>query len=136
MVGDIYHYQSEDAGKYEIAGRKGHLTIRAMNRNIEGLHLTGPYGEEGYVNKEGKPIQQGDSDKLIFLNAHFLHFTHLKRSSKDDHHKYKYDLGIKSDKGLPEVFSLDKPAGIPLLCQGRSKLYEVLSFGKKLLKHD
>lgn len=134
MVGDIYHYQSEDAGRYEIAGRRGHLTIRAFNRRIPGLHLAGPYGEETYVDGDEKPIQQRDPEKILFMDAPFLHLTHLKRSSIDDHRKLKYDKGLKFNKSFPEVFYLKRPVGIASPWKVRSKLYEVLSLGKKLLK--
>ena len=36
IVGDIYHYQEESAGQYEIDGRRGHINIRAMNLKIPG----------------------------------------------------------------------------------------------------
>ncbi|MBI2196509.1 glycosyltransferase family 2 protein [Candidatus Daviesbacteria bacterium] len=134
MVGDVYHYQSEDAGKYELAGRKGHLTIRAINRRIPSLHLAGPYGKEGFMDKEERLIQDMSLEKLMFLDAPFLHLTHLKRSSKDGHNKSKYDLGIKFNKHFPEVFYLKRPAGIPSPWQERSKLYEILSLGKRILK--
>lgn len=134
LVGDIYHYQSEDAGRYELAGRKGHLTIRAINRRIPGLHLAGPYGKEGYVDNDEKPIQDMSSEKLIFLDAPFLHLTHLKRSSKKRHNKFKYDLGKEFRKNFPEVFNLERRMNIPTPWRTRSKVYEVLSLGKKILK--
>lgn len=135
-VGDIYHYQAQDAGEYEIKGMKGHLTIRAINCHIPGLHLANPYGKEGYVDQEEKPIQQRDPDRLVFLNASFLHMTHLKRSFKNDHNKFKYDLGLEFDKDFhfPEVLYLNRPNSIPSPWSKRSKLYEILSKGKKLLK--
>lgn len=134
MVGDVYHYQGESAGRYEIAGRRGHLTIRAFNRRIPGLHLAGPYGEETYVDGDEKPIQKRDPEKIVFMDAPFLHLTHLKRSSIDDHRKLKYDKGLKFNKSFPEVFYLKRPVGIASPWKVRSKLYEVLSLGKKVLK--
>lgn len=138
LVGDIYHCQSQDAGKYEIAGRKGHLTIRALNRNIPGLHLAGPYGEEAFVDGQDRPIQQRDLKKLRFIDAPFMHFTHLKRSSKNGHGKFKYDLGLKANRDFqfPEVFYLKKPAIVPSPWQARSRLYELVSLSKRILKHD
>lgn len=135
-TGDIYHYQHQDAGKYEIKGTKGHLTIRAINRNIPGLRLTNPYGKEGYIDMEGKPIQQRDPDKLVLMDVPFLHLTHLKRSSKDNHGKFKYDLGIKFDQGFlfPEALYLKMPKSVSSPWGRRSKLYEMLSRTKKLLK--
>lgn len=110
-VGDIYHYQSQSAGRYEIAGRKGHLTIRAINLSIPGLHLASPYGQEGYVDEGGISVQQRDSKKLLFLDAPFLHLTHLVRSSKKRHNKFKYELGIPFPPNYkyPEVLNLPYP---------------------------
>lgn len=115
LVGDIYHYQSQNAGKYEILGRKGHLTIRALSCSIPGLHLAGPYGKEGYVDQGETPIQQRDPRKLIFLNAPFMHCTHLKRSSKDSHKKFKYELGKRFPKDFqyPEVLYTSYPKIVP-----------------------
>lgn len=136
MVGDIYHYQHEKEGKYEIAGRRGHLTIRAINRRIPGLHLEGPYGKESYVDKNRVPVQQRDPKKLIFTDLPFMHLTHLQRSSRSSHGKYKIDRGLKVKRGFlfPEVFNLERPINIPNPWRTRSKAYEVLSLGKKILK--
>ena len=40
--------QEEAAGRYEILGRRGHFSLRAINKNIPGLHVDLPYGKEGY----------------------------------------------------------------------------------------
>lgn len=134
MVGDIHHYQSHDAGKYMILGKRGHLTIRAIKRSIPGLHLAGPYGMEGYLDETGKPIQESNYRKLYFLDAPFMHMTHLKRSSKDDHKKIKYDKGLKFIKDFPEVFYLEKPKVVPTFFYTRSKLYEAISYAKAIFK--
>lgn len=136
MVGDVYHYQSEKAGKYEIAGKKGHLTIRAINRQIPGLHLEGPYGEESYSDGDGVPIQKRDLKRLVFTDSPFMHLTHLKRTSQRSHRKFKIDRGIKVKKDFlfPEVFYLKRPVKIISPWKARSRLYEVLSLGKKILK--
>ncbi len=135
-VGDIYHYQSQDAGKYEINGMKGHLTIRAIRRGIQGLHLAGPYGAEGYVDGEEKPIQQRDSEKLVFMETPFIHLTHLRRSSINSHNKFKHDLGLKfiRDFHFPEVLYLKRPDIILSPWRKRSKLYEARSTIKGFLK--
>lgn len=111
VVGDIYHYQTDAAGKYEILGKKGHLTIRAINRKIKGLHIGGPYGSEGYLGKNNIPIQEGDPKRIQYTDEPFLHLTHLKRSSLDDHNKYKYEIGEKFPENFkyPEVFYLSYP---------------------------
>ena len=123
VVGDIFHYQPEKAGKYEIDGKRGHLTIRAMNRKIPGLYTSKPHGQHGYFDGKGKLIQDRDPKKRLFIDAPFLHFTHMVRSkslSKDKevikrNIKYKYELGksFPMDFYYPEVFFREKPDIVP-----------------------
>lgn len=129
MVGDIYHYQPQNAGRYEMLGKKGHLTIRAINRKINGLHVGGVYGSEGYLDENNIPVQQRDPQRILFIDVPFLHLTHLKRSSIDTHGKLKYELGIPVSKNFlyPEVFYKDRPKLVPLPFKNRSKKYTVLS---------
>lgn len=109
-VGDIYHYQEELAGHYQLLGRVGHLSLRAINRKIPGLHLGLPYGQEGYFDENNLPIQQ--RKKILFLKAPYFHLTHLKRSSGErSKGKYKYELGHSFSKNFifPEVFYTKRP---------------------------
>lgn len=115
LVGDIYHYQEEEAGGYEILGKKGHFNIRAINTKIPGLHLENNYPLEGYVDREGRLIQSRD-EKLKFVNAPILHFSLLNRSSMDDsktlhRDKVKVELGksMEADFKYPEIFNLPRP---------------------------
>lgn len=104
LVGDIYHYQSEEAGRYQLKDRKGHFNIRAI-RNFEGLSIKGIYPNEAYVDKNGIKIQDFPKERMIFAQNYYLHASHLKRSSKDTK-KYKYDLGKKFPLNYyyPEIF--------------------------------
>lgn len=127
LLGDIYHYQQEEAGQYKILGRKGHLQIRAFRRNINGLHIKGTYPLEGLYNNEGKLLQ--DSGNLFFVQTPYFHATHLKRSSKGNK-KFKYELGIifSSNLKLPEVFSMNYPSIVPSPWVKREWVYEILAF--------
>ncbi len=103
-VGDIYHLQDEKAGRYKILGKTGHLSLKAFSKSISGLHLDWPYGKEGFFDNKGKLIQE--REKIIFLDAPFLHVTHLKRSSKKrEYDKFKYEIGnqVKDGFKFPEV---------------------------------
>ena len=127
-VGDLFHYQSESAGEYQILGRKGHLTLRAFKKNIPGLHVDNPYGSEGYFDHDQTPIQH--RKKIIFLQAPFLHLTHLKRSSKkqkQEKHKYELGQGFSKNFKLPEVFNLDFPSYINNPLEKRSFWYMIKS---------
>lgn len=113
-VGDVYHLQEEKAGKYKLLGREGHLSLKAINRKIPGLHVTGPYGEEGYFDGDEKSVQT--REKIIFLEAPFLHLTHLPRSlQKRPFDKWKIELGEKVLAGFkfPEVMYKAFPASVP-----------------------
>lgn len=113
-VGDIYHFQSEKAGKYQILGRTGHLSLKLFNKKIPGLHVNWPYGKEGFFDKDNRLIQERKN--IIFVNAPFLHLTHLRRSSKKRlFEKFKYELGDKIEDSfkLPEVLLGSYPDFIP-----------------------
>lgn len=113
-VGDIYHLQEEKAGKYHLLGKRGHLSLRAIDRRISGLHVDLPYGKESYLDENNLPIQKRKN--VIFLNAPYLHVTHLKRSNqKRKHNKFKYEIGypVSSSFQHPEVFYKKYPSIIP-----------------------
>lgn len=104
-VGDIYHIQEGLAGQYNLLGRKGHLSLRAINKKIEGLHVDWPYGKESFLDKNNLLVQE--KKNIIFLNSPFLHVTHLKRSGKiRKFEKFKYEIGkkVNEDFKFPEVF--------------------------------
>lgn len=112
-VGDIYHLQEEKAGQYKLLGRKGHFSLRAINRKIPGLHVDWPYGKESYFDNANRLIQERES--VIFLDAPYLHATHLKRSStKRPYEKFKYELGNRLREGYkyPEVLYQKYPSFI------------------------
>lgn len=103
-VGDIYHIQEERAGKYQLLGRRGHLSLRAFSKNIPGLHVDWPYGKESYFDENNKLIQERKD--IIFLDTPYLHTTYLKRSNSPRvSNKFKYELGkpVSSDFKYPEV---------------------------------
>lgn len=113
-VGDMYHFQESSAGRYELLGKKGHLNLRAINKGIPGLHVDKPYPLEGYFDNDNKLIQA--RKRIIFLDAPYLHATHLKRSSKvRPYNKFKYEIGKRfpSNFKYPEVFLIPKPAIVP-----------------------
>lgn len=113
-VGDIYHIQEEAAGKYRLLGRKGHYSLRAISKKILGLHVDWPYGKEGFFDQDNRLIQE--REKIVFLNAPYLHVTHLKRSSqKRKYDKFKYELGRPFPKNFkfPQVLYVPYPKIVP-----------------------
>ncbi len=112
LIGDIYHYQQEQAGRYRIGNRTGHLNIRAF-KNTTGLHIEGVYPNEAYVTQEGIKLQDLPSEKIVFSNEKYLHASFLKRSDKDTR-KIKYEIGDNFPKDFyyPEVFFKSKPSNI------------------------
>lgn len=112
-VGDIFHIQEEKAGQYNLLGRQGHYNLRVINRNIPGLHVDAPYGREGYFDGDNRPVQERKN--IIYLDAPYLHVTHLRRSnSKRLYEKFKYELGnrVSDDYKFPEVLYNDYPKRI------------------------
>lgn len=118
-IGDIYHKQEEAAGRYELAGRKGHISLRAVNRKIPGLSSSNPHGTWGWTDTDGRMIQDRDAQKILFIDAPYMHFSHLPRagSSQDEKkvikrpQKLKFELGedFPKDYYYPEVFFRQKP---------------------------
>ena len=118
LVGDIFHYQEKTAGKYKFGDRVGHYNLRAVNRNIPGLHSQGVHGVWGWADEDGKMIQ--DRKTFKFIDAPYLHATNLRRSLADTgvikrSKKYRFELGeaFAKDFYYPEVFFRDRPKNIP-----------------------
>ena len=122
-VGDIYHRQEEAAGKYQLAGKKGHFALRAVNRKIPGLSSSNPHGTWGWTDGEGKMIQDREPKKIVFVDAPYLHFSLLPRAgerSEDEKvikraQKLKHELGtpFPKDYYYPEVFFRPRPDSVP-----------------------
>lgn len=129
LVGDIYHYQEEKAGEYMFLGRKGHFNLRAISKNTPGLHVKNDYPLEAFCEVSGKPIQE-IADKIKIIDAPYLHFTHLQRSTVAINKKLKYELGIPFPKNFkyPEVFYEKYPDFILSPWVRRSKNYTLRAF--------
>lgn len=127
-VGDIYHFQPEDAGRYRLLGKFGHFNLRAINKKIPGLHLNFPHPRESYLDQNNIPIQE--KKRTIFLNSPYLHLTHLRRSdNKQKINKYKYELGNKAAKDFkyPEILYKPYPKIVSSPWQKLSKVALVKS---------
>lgn len=121
LVGDIFHYQEEKAGKYKIGNKEGHYNIRFI-RNMENLHIEGYYPDESYVTKEGIKAQDLPSHRLFFSEDKYLHASHLKRTSKSNK-KQKYEIGnsFPLDFYYPEALFLPRPSIVSSPWQTLSK---------------
>lgn len=128
-VGDIYHYLPEDSGKYELLGRKGHLTIRAY-RKLPGFHWEGEYPLEKYCDDRGMGVNNLP-EHLAFFDGFYWHMTHLLRSSSNEGvkgwRKTKIEKGIQTTnlQELPEVFQKKAPTMVPSPLSKRSPLFEL-----------
>ena len=114
LVGDIFHYQEEAAGRYKFGDKVGHYNLRAIKRSIPGLHSQGVHGVWGWADDKGRMIQDRGSYK--FVDAPYLHATGLRRSNADAQvikrgKKYRYEIGeeFPKDYYYPEAFFRDKP---------------------------
>jgi glycosyltransferase involved in cell wall biosynthesis len=116
LVGDIYHFQDESAGRYRIDGKVGNYTVKAFRKNINELRVSNNYGSEGYKDSTNKFLQESDLVKRKFIDKSFLHATHLVRSGMDHgtmgrKDKVKYEIGksFPRDYYYPEVFFRQRP---------------------------
>ena len=134
IIGDIYHYQEEKAGKYKIDGKEGHLTIRAINRSIPGLHFGKPHGIQGIFDKGDRLIQERDIKKRMSIDESlYLHFTHMIRSKDFSENlkvmkrdiKFKHELGFRFplDFYYPEVLFRPRPTIVPSPWEKMNKNY-------------
>lgn len=110
-IGDLFHYQPEEAGRYSLLGKAGHMNIRAY-RALPGYRWSGKYPNEAYISTNGVALQEQD-ENLVMMNQPYWHMTHLVRSSVDVHHKRKLEIGVKRNIRLPEVFYLTRPTIVP-----------------------
>lgn len=113
LIGDIYHYQDELAGQYQLLGKKGHLQLKFFSRKIPGLYVNFEESKikkgfflEGFYDQKNNPIQTREN--LIFVDVKYLHFSHLRRSrnSRKEANRFKAELGNKFSEKFkyPEVF--------------------------------
>lgn len=133
LVGDIYHYQPESAGKYHLCGHKGHVTIRAINiKKIGDLKFQGAHMQQGMFDPQGVLIQDRPHAKFVYQPIKYFHTTHLHRSNLDQKvqkrtAKFKYEWGVPFPKNFsyPEVFFLPHPKIVPDIWEPRSFLYNL-----------
>ncbi len=119
LVGDIFHFQEEAAGKYNLAGKTGHYNLRGVNKEIPGLYADNPHGYFGWKDKSGRLIQDRNPKRIKYLNCPYLHATFLRRSSsfekdklvskRKKKRKYEIGLSLPRDYYYPEVFFREKP---------------------------
>lgn len=114
-VGDVWHYLSSDSGRYELAGRVGHLNIRAYRRK-NGYHWYGEYPLE-YYGRRNKAINQSP-EQLSYFDGFYWHLTHLTRTSDRGvvagfrRRVWERGRGVLRSE-LPEVFWESRPAVVP-----------------------
>ncbi|NMD00068.1 MAG: glycosyltransferase [Bacteroidales bacterium] len=117
LVGDVFHYQERNAGKYRFGNMVGHYNLRAIRTNVPGLHSQGVHGVWGWADCDNKMIQDRDSYK--YVDAPYMHTTNLERSKDDKfvikrNKKYRHEIGdtFPLDYFYPEVFFEDKPENV------------------------
>ncbi len=135
LLGDVYHFQDESVGKYNLFDRQGHFVLRLINKeNIAGLHVEGLYPYEGYYDKNGQELINHDKQRFYFAKGRLFHAMYLQRSThgaslSDTLHrnKWKIELGkrIKDKKLIPEVFYQPHPVLVPDSYGKRSIFYEL-----------
>lgn len=142
-VGDIWHYQDPTFIKYQIHNYKGGYNIRAINRRVAGLHITNPHGRQEYRTLNQTPLQELPKDQLPFVDASYLHMTHLRRSTSSMDKatlkrafKFRFDLGRPSPATIfpPEAFYYPRPEIVGDPFAHRTLGYELISFPVGILR--
>lgn len=136
LVGDMYHYQEQAAGQYRFGKLKGHYNLRAVNKNIPGLHSSGAHGVWGWVDKDEKMIQ--DREKVKFVDAPYLHATHLPRAMEKQgedlvpkrSQKLKHEIGLEfsADFYYPEVLFRTRPEIVSSVWSKMSSSFKARSY--------
>lgn len=119
-AGDIYHYRKDSRETYHINNVVGAISIRVFSRLINGIHCSGDYGNEGYVDFSGTAVQNNKWSTVI-QEGRFLHTSYLQRAGNMDQDKevlsrsWKkqsqniWDLRFPRNYEYPEVFYLQYP---------------------------
>ena len=124
LLGDVFHCQSESAGRYHIGPYRGHLTIRAVNLNrLPGLHFSNDYPLEGLHDADHVLIQSRHPLKTHLMTYPYLHATFLHRAGHTRLNsqtlsrsaKFKYELGnrLPADFSYPSCFYFPRPRIVP-----------------------
>lgn len=153
LIGDIYHYQTESVGAYDLFERKGHIVLRLINKaKIPGLHVQGVYPYEGYYDEDGIEIIHHNKLRFRITQGKMFHAMYLPRSTRgavlfDTYHrnKWKIEKGIPKWESIPipEVFYKTHPFFGKVILKKRSVIYELLAslftpvklLKRKLWKH-
>lgn len=119
LLGDVYHYQEEAAGRYRIGPYNGHLTIRFVNLLANSrLRFRGDYPLEGLSDSSGQLLQDMYTNEPV-VNSPYLHASHLRQQ------KFKYELGYPMPDNFeyPKCFYLPRPKLVPSAWTRRSVGY-------------
>lgn len=134
MIGDMFHFQEKEAGRYNLAGKIGHFGLRAINRSIPGLHGVGGHGVFMWADITNTKIEDMNAKKIKYINAPYLHATHLRRSGSDSNvfkrvMKLKHEIGIPFPKDFyyPEVFFRNRPSIVKSPWERMSTVYRLKS---------
>lgn len=117
VVGDVFHYQSNSGSHYQIGSRRGAYNLRFINGRIPGLHISNPHGRQEYRNAKDISLQHFPQDQLLFVDAPYLHTTHLQRSATRslDTSTLKRDFKYRIEYGhaFPVGFTYPEPFYLP-----------------------
>ncbi|KKP46095.1 MAG: Glycosyl transferase family 2, partial [Microgenomates group bacterium GW2011_GWC1_33_28] len=99
LIGDIFHFQEKEAGRYRFGKLFGHYNLRAVKKDIPGLHSEGVHGIWGWADENNNQIQNRNT--FNFIETPYLHTTFLPRGESREADlkvpkrgkKLKYELG-------------------------------------------
>lgn len=137
LLGDIYHYQSEEVGEYNLFGLKGHLVLRLINKSkFPGLYLKGEYPNEGYYDQNGIALINHPVNNFFITSKRLFHAMYLKRSTLGEElpstlhrKKFKIETGLAfpATTNFPNVFFQKKPPIVPDVISPRNSVYNIMA---------
>ena len=108
LLGDVYHYQEEEAGRYQVGPYSGHVTIRFVNlKRLLPLRYYQDYPHESLRTRDGHSLQHLPTANTVLITSPYLHATHTNRTSLAQpqtvarSHLFKYELGVPTSKNFP-----------------------------------
>lgn len=122
LLGDVFHYQEEKAGKYRIGPHSGHVTIRFINLGLlSPLRYERDYPHESLRTADGHPLQHLTNAHTTFISDPYLHATHTRRTSLSDpnviarSHIFKHEWGLSfpDNFAYPKSFFYPRPSVVP-----------------------
>ncbi|KKQ91500.1 MAG: Glycosyl transferase family 2 [Candidatus Woesebacteria bacterium GW2011_GWB1_39_10] len=143
LLGDMFHFQDPNAGRYKIGPHSGNITIRFINLNkLPDPTYKRGHPDEGIFVKSKTLLQEFHPEQSLFIKEPYLHATFLKRTSLINSdvirrsHKQKYELGMQLSRDFkyPKSFYFSHTPQVPSPWSKRNLTYLIQATWQSPLK--